>query len=122
MTTPEHNASFVGRFVYIYKGKGSLTLTEDKLIFIGKSSTTEIPVIAIHKIDIGHYSRFAKPIRLDYLAVTYRTFDQIEVIMFTPTNSWRTPVWKTNKCVSSWVELLNFRRKDNASCVAEQSV
>ena len=70
LSTPSHVRSFVGRFVYIYTDKGELTLTETALWFVGKDGLPiVIPLDSVTALGVGHYSRIAKPLRLDYLAV-----------------------------------------------------
>jgi len=107
LSTPEHIRSFIGRVIYIYTAKGELQLTAESLTFTSKKTLVEIPVNSITAIDSGSYSRFAKPIRLDYIAVTYNHTDKMETILLTPTQSWATPVWKSNKLVASWITTLN---------------
>jgi hypothetical protein len=111
LSTPEHVRSFVGTFIYIYTDKGELTLAEDYLRFTGQNQTPiEIALKAITDISIGHYSRIAKLMRLDYLAVSYQKNGTERTLLFTPTRSWLTPVWETNKIVSEWVEALQQAR------------
>jgi hypothetical protein len=101
----------VGRLIYIYTDKGELALTEDCLRFCGKSQIPlEIALKAITDISIGHYSRLAKPMRLDYIAVTYQAGGTERTVLFTPTLSWLTPIWETNRIVSEWAELLEQAR------------
>ena len=121
LSTPEHVRSFVGTFFYIYTDKGELTLWKDYLRFTGKNQIPiEIAIKAITDISIGHYSRIAKPMRLDYMAVTYHQNGTERTLLFTPTRSWVTPVWETNKIVNEWVEVLqqsaeNDREKARSS-------
>mgnify|MGYP001589886510 CR=1 FL=1 len=107
LSTPKHLRSFIGRFIYIYTAKGNLRLTSESLIFTSTKTSFEIPVNSITDIRSGHYSRIAKPIRLDYIAVKYSHEGRDETILLTPTQSWATPVWKTNKLVVSWISLLD---------------
>jgi hypothetical protein len=111
LSTPEHVRSFVGTFIWIYTDKGELSLAEDYLRFTTQHQTSvEIALSAITDISIGHYSRIAKPIRLDYMAVTYQKNGVERTLLFTPTRSWVTPVWETNKIVNEWVEALHQAR------------
>lgn len=107
LSTPKHVRSFAGRFIYIYTAKGSLRLTSESLIFTSTKTSFEIPVNSITDISSGHYSRLAKPIRLDYIAIKYSRQGRDETILLTPTQHWATPVWKTNKLVSSWISSLD---------------
>lgn len=104
LSTPEHLRSFVGRFIYIYADKGELALTDHDLTFVGKDGLPLVIALkSIAEIRLGHYSRWAKPLRLDYLAV--RCGNE-QVILLTPTTSWATPVWHTNKIVAEWKSVL----------------
>ena len=106
LSTPKHVRSFVGSFIYIYTAKGSLRLTDESLRFTSTKKSFQIPLTAITAIGTGHYSRIAKPIRLDYLSVTFQSDGRAETILLTPAESWVTPVWKTNRLVASWQALL----------------
>jgi serine/threonine protein kinase len=101
--TPEHLRSFVGRFLYIYSGKGKLCLDEEKLTFTSEWFSTVIPLKAIQNLRIGSYSRFAKPTGLDYLVVEYKSNDGIQRILLTPALSPFTPTWTTNERVAEWL-------------------
>ncbi len=107
LSTPEHIRSFFGSFIYIYTDRGELCLTDTALQFVGKSgSPVEILLRSITDICVGNYSRWAKPIRLDYIAVRYQSGEKERTLLFTPTRSWLTPVWETNKIVAEWVRAL----------------
>jgi hypothetical protein len=107
LSTPSHVRSFVGRFVYIYTDKGELTLTETALWFVGKDGLPiVIPLDSVTALGVGHYSRIAKPLRLDYLAVRHRDGGREGTTLFTPTRSWMTPVWQTNRIVAEWADAL----------------
>jgi len=107
LSTPERVRSFMGRFIYIYTAMGNLRLTSESLIFTSTKISFEIPLNAITNISSGHYSRIAKPIRLDYIAVKYNKGGRAETVLLTPTHSWATPVWKTNELVAGWIHSLN---------------
>src|SRR5258708_21410103 len=88
LSTPEHIRSFMGKFIYIYTDKGELTLAEDCLRFTGKKQIPiEIALKAITGISVGHYSRWAKPLRLDYVPVRYYVRRTKRTVLFTPTRS-----------------------------------
>jgi hypothetical protein len=111
LSTPEHVRSFWGTFIYIYTDKGELTLSDDYLRFTGKNQPPiEIALKSITDISIGHYSRIAKPMRLDYVAVAYQKNGTERTLLFTPTRSWSTPVWETNEIVNEWAEDLQQAR------------
>ena len=107
LSTPKHIRSFMGRFIYIYTAKGNLRLTSESLIFTSTKTTFDIPIDSMTDIGSGHYSRIAKPIRLNYIAVTHSHTGKEETVLLTPTQSWVTLPWKTNKMVESWLESLN---------------
>lgn len=107
LSTPQHIHSFIGRFIYIYTDKGEISLRTGHVRFTGKRGIPiEIPVVAIKDIQVGHYSRWSKPWGLDYIKVRYQDGEQERTVLLTPTRSWATPTWETNKIVSKWVELL----------------
>lgn len=83
ISTPEHVSSFVGSFVYIYTGKGELVLDSENLTFFGDWTSVAIPLRQIKELRRGNYSRFAKPLRLDYLAVTYEDRGAEKTLLFT---------------------------------------
>ncbi len=84
ISTPEHLRTFTGRFLYIYTGKGELSLNGENLTFVSNWQSTVIPLRDIRELRIGHYSRVAKPLRLDYLAVTFEGAGQRRTLFFTP--------------------------------------
>jgi hypothetical protein len=105
-STPEHLRSFVGRFIWIYTAKGSLNLNPETLVCEVSNLACEIPLRSIRGVEVGHYSRWAKPIKLKYIALTYTSQWQEKTVLLTPTHSWATPVWKTSALVESWAEWL----------------
>lgn len=107
VSTPKHINSFIGRFIYIYTGKGTLDLTPKSLVFTYRNGALmEIPLNAIRKLERGSYSRVAKPFGLDFIAVTYESGHNQSTICLTPTRSALTPTWETNKIVTQWMEML----------------
>ena len=54
------------------------------------------------------------------MAIKYRHEGSDETILLTPTQSWATPVWKTNKLVASWKSSLNEVVQEAELRVAEQ--
>ena len=106
VSTPAHLRSFIGRFVYICTDKGTLTLWPDRVSFTGQKSSYEITLDTIVQLDIGHYSRLAKPLRLDYISISYVLHSKESTILLTPTDAKITTVWNMNRCVASWMESL----------------
>jgi serine/threonine protein kinase len=84
ISTPEHLSTFTGHFAYIYTGKGELRLDAENLTFVSNWQSTVIPLRDIRELGVGHYSRLAKPVRLDYLAVTFEQAGQRRTLLFTP--------------------------------------
>jgi predicted Ser/Thr protein kinase len=102
-STPEYLQTFVGRFLYIYCGKGELRLDEENLTFATEWRSTLIPLRAIQSLRIGSYSRWAKPARLDYLRVEYLANGRMEQILLTPSKSPFASIWATNERVAEWL-------------------
>jgi serine/threonine protein kinase len=102
-STPEHLQSVVGRFVYIYCGKGTLRLDEENLAFASERFEATIPLRAIRALRIGTYPGLAKPLGLDYLFVEYKADDQFQTILLTPALSPFSPTWRTNERVAEWL-------------------
>jgi serine/threonine protein kinase len=100
LSTPEHLRTFIGRYIWIYTGKGELCLDGENLTFVSGLSATVIPLSDIIELNYGHYPRFAKPARLDYIAVTFPQAGQPRTLYFTPTSSAWLPVWETNQYVA----------------------
>jgi serine/threonine protein kinase len=84
ISTPEHLRTFTGQVLYIYTGKGELRLDAENLTFASNWQSTVIPLQDIRELGIGQYSRLAKPLRLDYLAVTFEQSGQRRTLCFTP--------------------------------------
>lgn len=111
ISTPAHNRSFIGRFLYIYTGTGTIKLTDESLQFTYKAGDLlEIPIGNITDVSRGSFSRWAKPLRLDYIAVTYQLGHTPKTNYFTPTTSPATPTWKTNEQVGHWISKINDAR------------
>jgi hypothetical protein len=121
LATPEHIRSFVGRFIWIYVAKGRLILHRGSLVCEVSNLACEIPLREIRRVEIGHYSRWAKPITLKYIALTYTIDGQEKTVLLTPTHSWATPVWETNSIVETWAELLreSIERPQNQEAFME---
>ena len=85
ISTPEHLHTFIGHFIDRNTGKGELRLDAENLTFVSNWQSTVIPLRDIRELGIGHFSRLAKPVRLDYLAVTFEQAAQRRTLLFTPT-------------------------------------
>ena len=109
MSDLEWSESFVGKYIYIYKGKGSLEWEGDFLIYTDKKRKFEIEKNSIKKLEIGNYSRAAKPIKLDFIELKFTDNESNEeTLFFTPiipdSNPWFTPVWQTDKYLKECFE------------------
>lgn len=109
-STPEHLASFVGKYIYIYTGKGAIALTPATLVIEFGPLQQGVPFAALTGLRIGEYSRRAKIIGLEYLDLTFTANGITRRIYLTPTISAFLPVWETNKIVRRWYEVLTERR------------
>src|SRR5262245_49226453 len=67
--SPEYSASFWGKFIYIYQGRGSLRLTANSLCLEDCPQSIEIPFHAVKSIRLDHFSSWAKPFGLSRLTV-----------------------------------------------------
>jgi hypothetical protein len=101
-----YSASFWGKYVWLYQGKGSLRLTKAALFLEGRSRELEIPLHAIKSIGLGRFSTLSKPFGLSYLIVRYTQDGEPEVLHLVPYESALNPTWTTSKLVDSWHETL----------------
>ncbi len=103
ISTPQHLATFYGRTTYIYTGKGQLILDAQRLMFSRNDGTsTVIPLAAIRDLSIGQYPALAKPVRVDFISVTFDENGSTKQLLFTPNaGAWR-PAWDTNRIVADW--------------------
>ena len=105
ISTPEHLRTFIGRIVYIYTGQGELRLDAESLTFVSNLQFTVIPLGDIRELGIGHYSRLAKPVRLDYLAVTFEQTGERRTLLFTPcVRGGISLPMEVNPRVSEWLQ------------------
>lgn len=125
MATPEHVRSWFGRVVFIFKAQGPLYLSDKKLMFkpkvkyARKVAPVEIPLEDIVSITKGSYSRWAKPIRLDYLEIMYRSDGIEEGITVTPMEFYSDTVWDSNKHVDRWQTLIEQARSQRNKRIGE---
>jgi hypothetical protein len=109
-TTPAHQRTLFGRFIYLYQGKGSLALNETELRFVHNGLPTSIAITQISDVQIGSFSRWSKPFGLNYLAVTYQEGGAPVTLYLVPTISALTATWHTNVLVQQWFDLLTALR------------
>jgi hypothetical protein len=108
LSTPEHIRSFTGRFIYLYVAKGEIEISPDALLFESRWTTVEIPLKAVVAIEVGQYSRWAKPFGLDYIAISYIEGPTRKTVLLTPTRApgWSVACWETNRIVQKWIQML----------------
>jgi len=106
----EHRNSFLGRWIWIYTGSGSLEIEGDSLVLCSGSIQMRIMRESITKIDRGSFSRTAKPIRLDYINIEFNDRSGARSIHIVPLYknrpSWFISVWRTNRTVLREIEVL----------------
>jgi len=106
VSTPEHQSTFYGKYIYIYTDKGQLSLTDGGLEYLGEKANYSISSSSIKSINVSQYSRIAKPFKLNFIKIVY-VIDSIEhTIFLTPTSSGFTPIYKTNQLVNDWLSKL----------------
>ena len=98
--------SFWGRYIYIYQGSGSLTLTSQMLSFHGRSLDFDLPLEAIRGIGLSEFSRMSKPFGLLALILRYEIGGKEFITHLVPYESNFAPTWETSKIVSSWYDTL----------------
>ena len=113
-STPEHLRSFIGQYIWIYTGKGMITLDPDAVTLAFHAISRRIPFSEIVGLHVDRYSRLAKPITLKYIELSYRDGTDIQTVLLTPAVSWTAPVWKTNMVVETWAERLQQARSQAA--------
>ncbi|MCB1208432.1 MAG: protein kinase [Verrucomicrobiales bacterium] len=107
ISTPEHLSTFYGRFAYIYTGKGHLLLDTERLTFTRPNAPAiVIPLFAIRDLSIGPYPATAKPIRLNFISVTFEENGNRRQLLFTPNEGAFTPAWGTNRIVADWFKAI----------------
>jgi tRNA A-37 threonylcarbamoyl transferase component Bud32 len=102
ISTPEHLRTFTGRYIYIHTGKGELQLDSENLTFVSNLNSIDIPLKNIKELTIGHFPRSAKPLRLNYIAVTFEQVGKQRTLLFMPTlklSNWMLP-WENNQFVA----------------------
>lgn len=109
---PEHNRSFVGRWVWIYRGRGCLELTRGKLRFSSRTLDLELVPKQVRSISLGTFARTAKPIALRFLDLEFVTpAGEAKHVYLVPLvdgrSAWLTTVWRLNKVASAWLTALN---------------
>ncbi len=102
--TPEYADTFWGKYIWLYQGKGELSLSSNSLNFIGNTYSVGIPLKNITSIETKTFSRFAKPFGLAIIVIKYFDNEKENTIQFIPMKSPFKPTWETNKLIANWVE------------------
>ncbi len=119
ISSPRHVRSLVGKYIYIYEGKGTIQLTASQLEFAESTgSILRIPWRSIQAVQLGEYSRKAKPGGLNYISVTYQEAGVIRTRLFTPHQSPLAVCWDTNQVVAIWFNAI----QTNLKKAAEESI
>ncbi|HQU35955.1 MAG TPA: hypothetical protein PLR65_05165 [Anaerolineales bacterium] len=106
--TPEHAASFWGRYnIFLYSGQGKLKLSDEFLDFESKALSLHIPLQAITKIGVKMFSPWAKPFGLSYIVIQFSENGYERTISLVPAESAFAPSWKTSKLVEEWFTALS---------------
>ncbi len=109
--TPEHAASFYGRYIYLYSGKGVLNLDTQRLIFSSPKATYDITLSSIISLGTGVFSWSAKPTGLNYISIGYLDGGITKQVRFTPAWSGLTPTWQTNSLTDEWLHQIRAAAK-----------
>jgi hypothetical protein len=97
----------VGKYIWIYQGKGHLRLTRESLSLKGSKISLDVPVNAITSIETGAFDWLAKPIRLAYIGLHYSQHGKDNTVLLVPAKSPLSPVWKTNERIATWIEAMD---------------
>ena len=106
VSTPEHLRTFKGRFLKICQGKGELRLDSEALSFQSGWQMVTIPLSSIGALAQGNYPITAKPLPLNYMAVTFDQDGATRTLLFTPFKHEGVSVQKTNEVVDQWLSAL----------------
>jgi len=105
-STPEYSGSFWGKYVYFYRGSGSLRLTTAALTLRCRSLQLAIPLAAIKGVGIENFPRSVTPFPPSRLVVQYRDGEEPRTIYLIPYESNLAPTWATSRIVASWLRTL----------------
>lgn len=112
-SSPEHQRTFKGKYFYIYQSKGFATLTNEFIHYRSKKINFDIRIPLITNIKIGRFKKVQKPIKLNYLKITYETPTGPITAIIVPTNSALSFVWNTNKIIRMWYDIICDIKKSN---------
>jgi len=107
LSTREHLDGLPWRWS-LYTDNGMVTLDDSCIAFTGKKGETiRIPLVDIQIVTIGSFPKAAKPLRLDYIEVSYTCGSSRRTILLTPATFWTT-VGDANKRVADWYDRLRI--------------
>lgn len=113
-SSPEYQKTFKGKYFYIYESKGYAIITNKTIIYRSFKFNFDIPISSIVDIKIDRFRRSQKPIKLQYIEITYQIPPNITVLLV-PTESSLSTVWNTNKIVQYWYNLIQHLRWQNSA-------
>ena len=105
LSTPEHLRSLRGRCLYLFKAKGELRLDDETLSFHSSWPAIVIPLSSIRKIGQGDFPYSAKPLPLEYIAVTYTEHGVERTVLLAPFAGAFLPT-TANENVEQWLSAL----------------
>jgi serine/threonine protein kinase len=106
IATPEHMATWWGKYVNLFSGKGRITLEEHQLTYSDYEAVTEIPLNSIRDLSIGRYSLWAKPTGLNFIRVTFEDGGQLRSLCFMPHESGLHLTSDANLIVAEWFDAI----------------
>ena len=104
ITTHERMATWWGRYVSIFGGKGRIAFDEQQLTYSAYDTVTTIPLGSIREIRVRRFSLWAKPTGLDFIQVTYDHGGETRTLCLIPHESSFSPASNTNDVVTEWVD------------------
>ena len=109
---PEYSRTFLGRWIWIYRGKGWLDLKDGNLHFSSRALNLELIPKQVHSVALGTFPRTAKPIPLHFLDLSFTApAGEPRHVFLVPLadhrSAWLTSVWKLNRVGGSWLAALH---------------
>jgi hypothetical protein len=118
-STPEHNRSIVGRWIWCTQNKGSFGFGDLGIECRSSAFKLQIKKERIESIELGTFPRTAKPIPFRYIDVKHKNemndSEHIYIVPLIPGKyPWFTPVWTTNKHTVKILDQLNQWRQNQS--------
>lgn len=101
-SNPTYNKSLRFWFLSFFETRGRLTLTSNKLQFVSKPISFDLPLSSISNVSIKTQPRWLKPLPLTYIALSLNTSGQLQSIYLTPSLTQFDTVWQVNESVRTW--------------------